>query len=78
MSNIARRTAPHDVPPGARLVLRTCLPASLREAADHRVASAQQYISVADWEATEARALITTPWAVVDAAGTTVARRPAS
>jgi hypothetical protein len=75
MSNSARQTAPHEVPQGTRLVLHSCLPASLRGTADHRVASTQRYISDADWQAAETGALITTPWAVVDAAGATVARR---
>jgi hypothetical protein len=135
MSGSARQTAPHEVPPGTRLVLYACLPASLGEAADHSVASARRYVADAGWEAVEtyvdraapfesralcegwhnalaaveqgkaagivtpllvmlghleedranlaawqARtgALITTPWAVVDAAGTTVARRSAA
>jgi hypothetical protein len=53
MSSSARQTAPHEVPPGTRLVLYACVPASLGEAADHSVASAQRYISGAGWEAVE-------------------------
>lgn len=135
MSSSARQTAPHEVPPGTRLVLYACLPASLGEAAAHSVASAQRYVADAGWEAVEtyvdraapfesralcegwhnalaaveqgraagivtpllvmlghleedrtnlaawqARtgALITTPWAVVDAADSTALRRPAA
>ncbi|MFD9109153.1 hypothetical protein [Streptomyces bottropensis] len=135
MSGSARQTAPHEVPPGTRLVLYACLLASLGEAADHSVASAQQYISGADWEEVETHvdraapfesrvlcegwhnalaaveqgkaagivtpllvmlghleedranlaawqartgALITTPWAVVDAADSTDLRRSAA
>ncbi|MEU3337468.1 hypothetical protein [Streptomyces sp. NPDC006668] len=132
MSGSARQTAPHEVPPGMRLVLYACLPASLGETADHSVASARRYISGAGWEAVETHvdraapfesralcegwhnalaagkaagivtpllvmlghlegdranlaawqartgALITTPWAVVDAAGATVTRRSAA
>ncbi|MGZ3116812.1 hypothetical protein [Streptomyces sp. H62] len=53
MSGSARQTAPHEASPGTRLVLYACLPASLGEAADHSVASAQRYISGAGWEAVE-------------------------
>jgi hypothetical protein len=53
MSSSARQTAPHKVPPGVRLVLYACLPASLGEAADRGVASAQRYVADADWEAVE-------------------------
>jgi hypothetical protein len=135
MSGSARQTALHEVPPGTRLVLYACLPASLGEAADHSVASAQRYISGGGWEAVETHvdrvppfesralcegwhnalaaveqgkaagivtpllvmlghleedranlaawqartgALITTPWAVVDAADSMGARRSAA
>ncbi|MDX5564323.1 hypothetical protein PYK79_14630 [Streptomyces sp. ID05-04B] len=135
MSSTARQTAPHEVPPGTRLVLYACLPASLGEAADHSVASAQRYVDDAGWETVETYvdraapfesrvlcagwhnalavveqgraagivtpllvmlghleedrsnlaawqvrtgALITTPWAVVDAAKATAPRRSAA
>ncbi|MFE2212171.1 hypothetical protein ACFW93_09320 [Streptomyces canus] len=42
------------------------------------MASTQRHISDAGWEAAETGALITTPCAVVDAAGTTVARMSAA
>ncbi|MEU2600587.1 hypothetical protein ABZ669_26085 [Streptomyces hirsutus] len=135
MSSSARQAAPHEVPPGTRLVLYACLPASLGEVADHSVTSTRRYVVDAGWEAVEtyvdraapfesrslcegrhnalaaveqgrtcgivtpllvmpahqeedrtnlaawqARtgALITTPWAVVDAAGSMALRRPAA
>ncbi|WP_254646498.1 hypothetical protein [Streptomyces sp. GbtcB6] len=53
MSGSARQTAPHEVSPGARLVLYACLPASLGEIADHSVASTRQYAADAGWEAVE-------------------------
>ncbi|MDX3760112.1 hypothetical protein [Streptomyces sp. AK02-04a] len=53
MSGSARQTAPHEVPPGACLVLYACLPASLGEIADHSVASTRQYAADAGWEAVE-------------------------
>lgn len=131
MSSSARQAAPHEVPPGTRLVLYACLPASLGEIADHSVASTRRYVVDAGWEVVETYvdrtapfesralcegwhnalaaveqgravgivspllvmlghleedrtnlaawqvrtgALITTPWAVVDAAGTTALR----
>ncbi|MGV9564459.1 hypothetical protein [Streptomyces sp. NPDC003480] len=134
MSSV-RQTAPLEVPPGTRLVLYACLPASLGEAADHSVASTRRYVVDAGWEAVETyvdraalfesralcegwhnalaaveqgraagivspllvmlghleedrtnlvawqartRALITTPWAVVDAVGSAALRRPAA
>ncbi|WP_431991939.1 hypothetical protein [Streptomyces albogriseolus] len=135
MSSSARQTAPHEVPPGTRLVLYACLPASLGEAADHSVASTRRYVADAGWQTVETYAdraapfesralcegwhnalaaveqgraagivtpllvmlghleedrtnlaawqartgaLITTPWAVVDAADSTALRRPAA
>ncbi|MFG2963058.1 hypothetical protein ACGFZS_07185 [Streptomyces sp. NPDC048288] len=135
MSGSARQIALHEVPPGARLVLYACLPASLGEIADHSVASTRRYVADAGLEAVEtyvdraapfesralcegwhnalaaveqgraaaivtpplvmlghleedrtnlaawqARtgALITTPWAVVDAADPTLLRRTAA
>ncbi|WP_316749215.1 hypothetical protein [Streptomyces herbicida] len=135
MNSSARQTAPHEVPPGTRLVLYACLPASLGVAADHSVASTRRYVADAGWQtvdtyvdraapfesralcegwhnalaaveqgraagivtpllvmlghleedrtnlaAWQARtgALITTPWAVVDAADSTALRRPAA
>ncbi|MGW2886418.1 hypothetical protein ACWDDN_13875 [Streptomyces griseoruber] len=53
MSRIARQTAPHEVPPGTRLVLYACLPASLGEVADHSVTSTRRYVADAGWEAVE-------------------------
>ncbi|WP_425245394.1 hypothetical protein [Streptomyces sp. NEAU-NA10] len=53
MSSSVRQTAPHEVPPGTRLVLYACLPASLGEAADHSVASTRRYVTAAGWEAVE-------------------------
>ena len=53
MSSSARQTAPNEMPPGTRLVLYACLPASLGEAADHSVAGARRYIADSGWEAVE-------------------------
>ncbi|WP_406437663.1 hypothetical protein OHB00_24705 [Streptomyces sp. NBC_00631] len=135
MSGSARQTAPHEVPPGTRLVLYACLPASLGEIADHSLASTRRYVADASCEVAEAYvdraapfesralcegwhnalaaveqgraagivtpllvmlghleedrtnlaawqartgALITTPWAVVDAADPTLLRRTAA
>jgi hypothetical protein len=50
MSSSAKQTAPHEVPPGVRLVLYACLPASLGKAADHSVASTRRYVADAGWE----------------------------
>ncbi|MEU9453075.1 hypothetical protein [Streptomyces sp. NPDC048277] len=135
MSGSARQTAPHEVPPGTRLVLYACLPASLGEIADHSLASTRRYVADAGCEVAETHvdraapfesralrggwqnalaaveqgraagivtpllvmlghleedrtniaawqartgALITTPWAVVDAADPTLLRRTAA
>ncbi|WP_432033705.1 hypothetical protein [Streptomyces antibioticus] len=53
MSSSARQTAPIEVPPGTRLVLYACLPASLGEVADHSVASTRRYVADAGWEVVE-------------------------